>query len=233
MSDRTLIVIPARLESTRLPRKMLLRETGKYLVQHVYERATMVRGADLVLVAADDPAIVEAVESFGGQAVLTSRAHASGSDRVAEAARNYPSRVVVDIQGDEPDLDPEDVEALIAAMDSGVEMGTLVFDGLTQADQQDPSVVKAVVEGDWAVDFRREPTPGGRRHLGIYAFRADFLQAYTGMPATPREKERRLEQMRALDHGHAIRAVPARSAGTGIDTPQDYAAFVERWCRGG
>jgi len=233
MSDRVLLVIPARLESTRLPYKMLLRETGKYLVQHVYERALLVRGADRVLVAADDPAIVEAVESFGGEAVLTARNHKSGSDRVAEAAKRSTARVVVDIQGDEPDLDPGDVEALIAAMQPSVEMGTLVFDRLTQAQQEDPSVVKAVVEKGWAVDFRREPTPGGRRHLGIYAFRTDFLQIFSGMPATPREKKRRLEQMRALDHGHKVRAVSARSAGTGIDTPEDYAAFVARYGRGG
>jgi 3-deoxy-manno-octulosonate cytidylyltransferase (CMP-KDO synthetase) len=110
-------------------------------------------------------------------------------------------------------------------------MGTLVHDGLTEEDQRTPSVVKAVVDADgWAVDFRRDPTPKGLVHLGIYAFRADFLQAYTQLPPTAREKERRLEQLRALDHGHRILAVRARKRGIGIDTPADYAAFVRR-CR--
>ena len=111
--------------------------------------------------------------------------------------------------------------------------GTLVHDGLTATEQADPSVVKAVVEGDWAIDFLRDPTPGGLRHVGIYAFRPDFLQRYAALPRTAREKERRLEQMRALDHGHRIRAVPARSWSCGIDTPQDYAAFVKRCAREG
>jgi 3-deoxy-manno-octulosonate cytidylyltransferase (CMP-KDO synthetase) len=227
-----LVVIPARLHSTRLPRKMLLHETGKFLVQHVWDRAVRIRGADAVVVATDDESIRAAVEDFGGTAIMTSPDHASGSDRAAEVARGPHGqgvRLVVNVQGDEPELEPADVDALIEAMAPDVEMGTLVFEGLTDADQADPSVVKAVVEDGWAVDFRREPTPGGRRHLGIYAFRADFLQRYTALPPTERERERRLEQMRALDHGHRIRAVEARHCGIGIDTPEDYAAFVRRW----
>lgn len=227
-----LVVIPARLGATRLPGKMLLQDTGKYLVQHVWERACAIDGADAVVVATDDESIRAAVESFGGRAVMTSTDHASGSDRAAEVARGEHGagvRLVVNVQGDEPELDPADVDALIAAMTPDIEMGTLVYEGLTEAEQADPSVVKAVVEDGWAVDFRREPTPGGLRHLGVYAFRADFLQRYTGLPPTERERERRLEQMRALDHGHRIRAVRARHCGTGIDTPGDYAAFVKRY----
>jgi len=225
-----LLVIPARLHSTRLPRKVLLRETGKYLVEHVYERAVQVRGADEVVVATDDRSVVAAVESFGGAAVLTSPDHASGSDRAAEVARGRDARLVVNLQADEPEIEPGDVAALIEAMAPDVEMGTLVFAGLTPSQQDDPSVVKAVVEDGWATDFRRESTPGGWRHLGIYAFRADFLQTYTLLETTEREKARRLEQMRALDHGHRIRAVEASHASIGIDTPEDYAAFVAR-CR--
>ncbi len=227
-----LVVIPARLGSTRLPRKVLLKETGKYLVQHVYERAVRIGGADEVVVATDDEAVVAAVEEFGGRAVLTSPAHASGSDRAAEVARGRDVSLVVNLQADEPEIDPRDVAALILEMGPEAEMGTLVCAGLTEAEQQDPSVVKAVVRDGWATDFRREPTPGGFRHLGIYAFSAEFLQRYTGLPRTAREKERKLEQLRALDHGHAIRAVEARSWSIGIDTPEDYAEFVTR-CRGG
>jgi len=226
---RAIIVIPARLRSTRLPRKVLLNETGKFLVQHAYERARLVKGIDAVVVATDHDSIVEAVQGFGGRAAMTSPDHPSGSDRVAEVARALNPHLVVNLQADEPDVDPFDVEALVAAMAPGLEMGTLVFAGLDEAQQADPSVVKAVVEDGWATDFRREPTPGALRHLGIYAYRADFLQEFTKLPRTAREEECRLEQMRALDHGFRIRAVEARHASVGIDTPEDYAAFVRRF----
>lgn len=226
-----LVVIPARLGSTRLPRKVLLADTGRPLVQYAWERARRVSRADAVVVATDDPEVERAVRGFGGDVMMTSPDHASGSDRVAEVARARPADVVVNVQADEPDLEPDDVDRLVAAM-PGAEMGTLVYTGLTDEQQADPSVVKAVVADGLAVDFRREPTPGGLRHLGVYAFSAAFLQEYTALPPTARERERRLEQMRALDHGHAIRAVEASHASDGIDTPEDYAAFVRR-CRGG
>jgi 3-deoxy-manno-octulosonate cytidylyltransferase (CMP-KDO synthetase) len=230
---RVLLVIPARLDSTRLPRKMLLRETGRYLVQHVHERARLVRNADEVVVATDDAEIARAVEGFGGIAMLTSPLHPSGSDRVAEVARKRPATLVVNLQGDEPEIDPDDVASLIDAMAGGLEMGTLVHERLTPEEQANPAVVKAVVQGEWAIDFRREPTPGGLRHVGIYAYRPDFLERFTKLAPTAREKERRLEQMRALDHGFRIRAVRARHPGGGIDTPEDYAAFVRRYRRSG
>jgi 3-deoxy-manno-octulosonate cytidylyltransferase (CMP-KDO synthetase) len=225
-----LIVIPARLHSTRLEEKVLLKETGQYLVEHVYERALCIGGASQVVVATDHERVVAAVESFGGRAVLTSPDHPSGTDRAAEVARSVNADVVVNLQADEPELEPKDVEALIASMTPGVEMGTLVFPKLTAAEQGDPAVVKAVVDaGGWATDFRREPTPGGLRHLGIYAYASAFLQEFTSLPASPRETERKLEQMRALDHGHRIRAMEASHNGMGIDTPADYAAFVSRF----
>ena len=228
-ADHVLVVIPARLASTRLPEKVLLRETGKYLVQHVYERAQLIRGASEVVVATDHERVRAAVESFGGRAVMTSVDHPSGTDRAAEVARSRDAALVVNLQADEPELEPTDVEALITAMfESGARMGTLVFDELSDADQADLSVVKAVVVEGWAVDFRREPTPGGQRHLGIYAYTADWLQEFTRLDPTPREKQRRLEQMRALDHGVNLRAVTARHCGIGIDTPADYRAFVSR-----
>lgn len=229
MTRRVLLVIPARLASTRLPRKMLLKETGKYLVQHVHERALLVRNADEVVVAADDPEIVRAVEGYGGTALLTSPLHPSGSDRVAEVARGRTASLVVNLQGDEPEIDPEDVARLIDAMRPGDEMGTLVFEGLTEEEQASTSVVKAVVRGGFATDFRREPTPGAFRHVGIYAYRPDFLERFTKLAPTAREKERRLEQMRALDHGVRIRAARALHPGRGIDTPEDYSAFVRRY----
>jgi len=223
-----LVVIPARLHSTRLPRKVLLKETGRYLVQHVYERALRIEGADEVVVAADHEEVKAAVESFGGRVVMTSPDHPSGSDRAAEVARARDCRLVVNLQADEPELEPRDVAGLIAAMD-GAEMGTLVIGALSKSAQNDPSVVKAVVEDGWAVDFRREPTPSAMRHLGIYAFTPDFLQRYTSLPPTENERTRRLEQMRAIDHGVRIRAVEATHCSTGIDTEEDYRAFVQRF----
>ncbi|MHC4937667.1 MAG: 3-deoxy-manno-octulosonate cytidylyltransferase [Planctomycetota bacterium] len=227
MASRVLVVIPARLHSTRLAHKVILNETGKYLVQHVYERALLIDGDPEVVIATDHPEVELAVRSFGGNVVMTSPDHQSGSDRAAEVARGRDCDLVVNLQADEPELEPRDVSALIAAMD-GAEMGTLVYPELSDADQADPSVVKAVVEDGWAIDFRREPTPGGARHLGIYAFTPDFLQRYTSLAPTEREKDRKLEQMRAIDHGVKLRAVEAIHCGVGIDTPEDYAAFVER-----
>jgi 3-deoxy-manno-octulosonate cytidylyltransferase (CMP-KDO synthetase) len=230
-ADPVLVVIPARLRSTRLPSKVLLRETGRYLVQHVYERALRIEGADQVVIATDHPSVAEVAASFGAPVVLTSPDHPSGTDRAAEVARGRPASLVVNLQADEPEMEPADVGALIEAMRrSGADMGTLVHDELSESDQGDPSVVKAVVDdAGWARDFRREPTPGAKRHLGIYAFTADFLQEFTQLAPSPREKERRLEQMRALDNGTPLLAVTASHKGVGIDTPEDYAAFVERW----
>lgn len=211
---------------------MLLNETGKFLVQHVWERARAVRTVDEVVIATDAQGILDAASSFGARAVLTSPDHRSGSDRAAEIARSVSARLVVNVQGDEPELEPGDVEALIAAMQPNDPMGTLVYDGLTDAQQDDPDVVKARVVDGYAVDFTRERLPGGQRHLGVYAFSAEFLQEFTRLEPTKNEGVRRLEQMRALDHGYRIRAVPATHEGLGIDTAADYAAFVRR-CRGG
>lgn len=230
-ADRVLVVIPARLQSTRLPEKVLLRETGRYLMQHVYERALAIPGADEIVIATDHPSVAEAAASFGATTIATSPDHPSGTDRAAEVARLRPAGLVVNLQADEPEMEPDDVEALIEGMRrTGADMGTLVHLDLSESDQLDPSVVKAVVDGEgWARDFRREPTPGGMRHLGIYAYRNEFLQRFTQLEPTPRERERRLEQMRAIDHGTPILAVTAAHKGVGIDTPEDYAAFVARW----
>jgi len=223
-----LVVIPARLGSTRLPRKPLLHETGKYLIQHVWERAQEIEGADEIVIATDSDEILAAVASFGGHAEMTAVTHESGTDRVAEVARTRDAALVINVQGDEPSLPAQDVSALIAAMAATpeAEMGTLTFAGLTEAQQNEPSIVKAVVQDGWAIDFRREATSGGAWHVGVYAYRPEFLQDFTRLQPTENERERRLEQMRALDHGHRILAVAASQPPHGIDTPQDYAAFV-------
>ena len=227
-----LVVIPSRLGSTRLAEKALLKETGKYLVQHVWERAVRIRRADEVVVATDHERILAAVRGFGGRAVMTSPDLASGTDRVAVVARERPHDVVVNLQGDEPEFEPKDVDALIDVMqrEPSVEMGTLVYPRLDDGEQATPSVVKALVGRDgFVVDFRRTALPGAGRHLGVYAFRAPFLQRFPAMPRTPNEIDRRLEQLRAHDAGVRIRAVLATVACSGIDTPDDYASFVRRY----
>lgn len=239
------VVIPARRASTRLPGKPLLRRTGKYLVEHTYERALGIASADVVLVATDDEEVAAAVRSFGGTAVMTSPACESGTDRVAEAVRGRGEDLVVNVQGDEPEFDVADVDALVAAMaaEPSLPMGTLA--AVAEPEERDrPSVVKVVVDraGD-ALYFSRARIPHVRdaadadsadavapvlRHVGIYAYRREALLAFAALAPTPLERTERLEQLRALEHGWRIRVVRGRRAPPGIDTPEDYEAFVAR-----
>ena len=231
MSGRVLVVIPARLGSTRLPEKPLLRETGKYLIQHVYERALGIATADEVVVATDHNSIVDAVRGFGGNVEMTSPDHASGSDRVAEVARRREAEVVVNLQGDEPQFDPADVDALIAAIRAGgVDLATLHHHRVADSLEQDTSSIVKLVRDKHAhaVDFRREPTPGGFPHVGIYAYARAALMRFCDLPPSRRERERRLEQMRALDNGMLIAAVGTPTGSIGIDTRDDYRRFVSR-----
>ena len=250
---RALVVIPARLASTRLPRKLLLAETGRPLVQHVWERATRVRGAARVVVAVDDPALADAARGFGADVVETSPDHPSGTDRVAEVVRHLVAQgevhpLVVNVQGDEPELEPDDVDALIDLMAEAptADLGTLA-EPLDDPDElQRPQVVKVVCDArGFALYFSRSPIPSpagdppepGRplawRHVGLYAYRPAALAALCALPPAPLERRERLEQLRALYNGLSIRVgrAPARGA-RGIDTPEDYARFVERWRRG-
>jgi 3-deoxy-manno-octulosonate cytidylyltransferase (CMP-KDO synthetase) len=260
---RAIVVIPARLGSTRLARKPLLRETGKFLIEHVVERARAARSAALVVVATDSDEVARACASFGAEAVMTSPDHPSGTDRVAETARVLAARgerfdLVVNVQGDEPELPPANVDRLIALMEEGgADMGTLV-EPLDDAREAALSqVVKVVLDAQgFALYFSRAliphdvqpgpalrgvtspsaqspPPPGWLRHVGIYAFTPEFLQRFTALEPAPIERRERLEQLRALHHGFRIRAaiVPASGA-RGIDTPDDYSAFVARWRAG-
>ena len=235
------IVIPARRASTRLPGKPLLRRTGRPLVQHTFERARQVASADAVLVATDDEEIAAAVRAFGGEAVMTSPACESGTDRVAEAVRGRREDLVVNVQADEPEFDVADVDALIAAMaaEPSLPMGTLA--AVADPEERDrPSVVKVVVDRDGdALYFSRARVPHQRdagetpavpvlRHVGIYAFRREALLAFAALPPAPLERTEKLEQLRALEQGWRIRVVRGRRAPPGIDTPEDYDAFVAR-----
>lgn len=237
------IVIPARYASSRLPGKPLLRETGQYLVQHVHERASAVRSASRVLVATDDERIAEAVRSFGGEAVLTRADHASGTDRIAEVAERLSADVIVNLQGDEPLMDPADVETLIAQMNQpGADVATLAVRIAGEDAYRNPNIVKVVCDdAGRALYFSRSPIPAFRdsvpdlslifQHLGLYAYRRDYLLRLTRLPPHPLEMAEKLEQLRVLAHGGTIRVGIVPRAHRGVDTPEDYAAFVAEWRR--
>lgn len=241
---RALAVIPARLESTRLAQKALLRETGKYLIEHVYEQALQVRGLDRVVIATDAVAIVEACRSFGAEAILTRADHKSGTDRVAEAAKILQDRgedydVVVNVQGDEPELEPSHVETLLELMSHGDAMGTLAEELEDETEARLPQVVKLVVDAESrALYFSRSLIPYPRsaggpvvlRHIGIYGFQADFLQRFPTLEKSPLEEAEGLEQLRTLYYGYKIRVgVVAGQGVRGIDTRDDYDAFLLRY----
>ncbi|MFY3745693.1 3-deoxy-manno-octulosonate cytidylyltransferase [Anaeromyxobacter sp. Red801] len=225
------VIIPARYGATRFPGKPLADLAGKPLIAHVVERAKRARGVDVVAVATDDDRIVRAVRAAGGEAILTGPA-ATGTDRVAEAARKLAPRpeIVVNLQGDEPLIEPEAIEAVIDAMAGGVRMATLARP-LAEGELERTQVVKVVTRasGD-ALYFSRAPIPhrraGGesplaRAHVGIYAFTAAFLETFTALAPGRLEGEEALEQLRALEHGYDIRVADTGYRGFGIDTPGD------------
>jgi 3-deoxy-manno-octulosonate cytidylyltransferase (CMP-KDO synthetase) len=244
---KSAIVIPARYASTRLPGKPLLRQTGKYLIQHVVERALQARRASQVIVATDDPRIVAAVKSFGGQVVLTRRDHASGTDRAAEVAQNLDVDVIVNLQGDEPLIDPAALDLLpeLLRRDPDADMATLAAPVTSVEQWYNPNCVKVVCDAAGrALYFSRSPIPfvrDGRpafhaeptsflQHLGVYAYRRHFLLRLATLEPQALEQLEKLEQLRALSLGHRIRVGMVRAADGGVDTYEDYHRFVET-CR--
>jgi 3-deoxy-manno-octulosonate cytidylyltransferase (CMP-KDO synthetase) len=234
------VVIPARYASTRLPGKPLLNATGKYLVQHVYERAVQA-AVGPVLVATDDQRIFDAVLSFGGRAVMTREDHPSGTDRIAEVVSALDVDVVVNLQGDEPQFDPAGVKLLLKLLadDPGAGMSTLATPVKSLADFHSPNVVKAVrADTGRALYFSRSLIPFVRdaeptipstmflHHLGVYAYRRDVLLRLAATAPHPLEMSEKLEQLRALAHGIPIQIGVIPTAHRGVDTPEDYAAFV-------
>lgn len=246
---RVAIVIPARFASSRLPGKPLLRETGKFLIQHVYERACAAGcGADVV-VATDDDRILAAVQSFGGRAVMTRADHPSGTDRVAEVATNLVADVIVNLQGDEPQIDPGSIDVLagLLADDPGAVMATLAVPIRDREAYFSPNVVKVVCDDRGrALYFSRSPIPMVRdgepdfsaeparffQHLGVYAYRRPFLLQIAATKPHRLEEAEKLEQLRVLGTGGGIRIGVVAHSHRGIDTPADYDAFV-RACRDG
>jgi len=242
---KVVCIIPARLGSRRFPGKVLASETGRPLIQHVCEVAAGAHRVAAVVVATDDERVREAVEAFGGRCVMTRPDHACGTDRVAEAAQGFPdAEVVINFQGDEPELDPRLLDRLVEVMeaDPSIEAATLAGP-LAPEEWTDPSAVKVVLDGRGdALYFSRAPIPHARdgeatrraprlKHFGIYAYRVEALRDFAAMAPTPLEETERLEQLRWLEHGRRMRVLVTDQRPGGIDTPADYAAFVERWRR--
>ena len=257
MTSSVVIAIPARLSSTRLPRKMLLAETGRPLVEHTWRAARGSRRAARVVVVTDSAEIAAAVRGFGGEVIMTSPEAPSGTARIVEALpRLGPADVIVNVQGDEPELDPAAIDAAVDLLDRCPEAGvaTLVTRLRRKQDLDDPAAVKAVltpwrsgagaVPGAWrAIYFSRAAVPAARdwsetllaaepplywQHVGLYAYRRSVLDRWEALPESRLATHESLEQLRVIEAGIPIAAAAIDHAARGIDTPQDYAAFVAR-----
>jgi 3-deoxy-manno-octulosonate cytidylyltransferase (CMP-KDO synthetase) len=227
-------VIPARFQSSRFPGKVLAQISSKTMIQHVYERASQARYLHSTIVATDDQRIFEAVRKFGAPVRMTRADHVSGTDRVAEVASAENADLVVNIQGDEPLIDPAAIDAAILPMvhDPDLLMGTLKKRIENPREVTDPNVVKVITNhaGD-AIYFSRYPIPymrdGGEqpvdhfKHIGLYVYRRDFLLDYSNLRVGPLEQAERLEQLRALENGYPIRVVETEYESVGVDTHED------------
>jgi len=235
-----IIVIPARYHSTRLPGKVLSDIGGQTMIERVYRRALLARASE-VIVATDDERVRDVVEGFGGRAIMTSERHPTGTDRLAEAVKFIDADVVINVQADEPLVEPSMIDEAARALTSGpgAAIGTLRKKIEDEGDLTNPNVVKVVVDlNGRALYFSRSPVPwishaakphgpDGRRHgpawrhIGIYAYRRDALLTLAGLPPTPLEQTESLEQLRALEHGFGIHTLETSYDTIGVDTAED------------
>jgi 3-deoxy-manno-octulosonate cytidylyltransferase (CMP-KDO synthetase) len=238
------VIIPARFGSTRFAAKILASDTGKPLVQHVVEQARKCKRVREVIVATDDKRIVDALQIFQTRTVMTDPAHQSGTDRIAEVAGGMSDDIIVNVQGDEPEIEPATIDALIERLEnSSDDMATAATLFPPDDNPQNPNLVKVVISPQGhavyfsrlPIPYYREPiTPGSQAyylHLGIYAYRRKFLLEYSAWTPTPLEKAEKLEQLRALEHGKSIYVVKVSRAIHGIDTPEQYDTFVKRYLK--
>ena len=243
--------------------KVLAKETGKFLIQHTYEQACKAELPEKVIIAADDEKIAAAAKSFGAECILTSPDHQSGTDRIAEAAANIDTDIIVNVQADEPEIDPENIDKVASLLIDNPDypMATLVAPFEKPEDIANPNIVKVVTTSHeplvtaqqsaagratshsvvQALYFSRSPIPYDRqsggigslslylRHIGIYAYRKDFLLKITTLPQTTLEKTEKLEQLRAIENGYRILVGRIEHTCDGIDTPEQYAEFVKRY----
>ncbi|MGE3537961.1 MAG: 3-deoxy-manno-octulosonate cytidylyltransferase [Candidatus Tectimicrobiota bacterium] len=244
------VIIPARYASSRFPGKPLVAIAGKPMIQHVYERARQARLVDEVIVATDDTRILAAVQACGGQARMTAAAHPTGTDRIAEVAAQLTCDIVVNVQGDEPGIAPQAIDALVQPLltEMALPMSTLARPLRDVAELLTPHVTKVVLDqAGYALYFSRAPLPYDRQawprapqvlagegttpsippgclvHMGLYAYRRDFLLRLAQLPQTPLEQCEQLEQLRVLEHGYRIRVVQTTYESVGVDTPADVA----------
>jgi 3-deoxy-manno-octulosonate cytidylyltransferase (CMP-KDO synthetase) len=247
---KVVVCIPARYESSRFPGKVLARDTGKYLVQHTYEQACRAKLPAEVIIAADDQRVIDAAQGFGARCVLTSPEHQSGTDRIAEAVTDMEADIIVNLQGDEPEIDPGHIdqvaEILIQSQrEEGhrqkAPMATLGAPLASPEQIANPNVVKVITDlAGRAIYFSRSVIPYDRdaqgigspghhlRHIGMYAYCKDFLLEITKLPQSPLEKLEKLEQLRVIENGYSILVGRIEHACDGIDTPEQYAEFVKR-----
>lgn len=237
------VVIPARFASTRFPGKPLADLCGKPMIQWVYERSRTSASIDRVLVATDDQRIADAVTGFGGEVIMTRSDHPTGTDRLAEVAASIDSELIVNVQGDEPLIDPAMIEAAVRPLmdDDLIPMGTLKTPLRSAEEYFNPNVVKVVTaQNGFALYFSRAPIPHARdfcdqlevrwnelataRHVGLYVYRREFLLGYPKLEPTPLEQQECLEQLRALEHGYRIHVADTSLPGHGVDTPEDLEA---------
>lgn len=238
-------IIPSRFASTRLPGKPLADIAGKPMVQRVYEQASKAAKLDAVVVATDNPKVYDTVVTFGGKAVMTREDHANGTDRLAEAVEHYlDADVVINVQGDEPLITPDVIDGLCSLFeqDPALDMAT-VATPLQPAEYDEPSAVKVVMnrKGE-AMYFSRSLIPYPRhpfhgdirpyKHIGIYAYRRDFLLQYAHMESTPMEEVESLEQLRVLENGYTIKVIVTEHQFIGIDTPEDLERIREYFAKG-
>jgi 3-deoxy-manno-octulosonate cytidylyltransferase (CMP-KDO synthetase) len=237
-------VIPARYASVRFEGKLIARQTGKYLIQHVYERACRAKLIDGVLIATDDERIARACDEFGAPWRMTRRDHPSGTDRIAEVVADLSAGIIVNVQGDEPEIDPGHIDRAVELLrsDSGADMSTLAAPFGPDEGVNNSNVVKVVMNrAGRALYFSRSVIPyyrdgeaasksgGHYKHLGLYAYRREVLLRLSRMSPTPLERAEKLEQLRALENGMAIAVGVVEHDAQGIDTPEQYEQFVDRY----
>ncbi len=231
-------VIPARLESTRFPRKLLQTINGKPLLQYVYENAKKAKRVGRVIVACDHELLKKSVESFGGDAMLTSPKHNSGTERIAEVAHTLQCKYVVNLQGDEPLMPGEVIDQVVIALerDSSCVMSTACIRKNDPEEYKNPNVVKVTKDkSGWALYFSRSPLPHDRdgksyeffKHLGIYGYQREFLLQFPNLAASSLEQREKLEQLRALENGYRIKLVETIHDSIGVDTEADFRRVQE------
>jgi 3-deoxy-manno-octulosonate cytidylyltransferase (CMP-KDO synthetase) len=240
---KIVVVIPARYSSTRFPGKVLAKDTGKFLIQHTWEQANKAKLPARIIIAADDKRVADAAHSFGAECVMTSKDHQSGTDRIAEIVKELDVDIVINIQADEPEIDPENIDFLgrLLTEHPNALMATLAADFAETEQVSDANIVKVITDNSGrAIYFSRSAIPYDRaekgvgpidnylRHIGTYAYRKDFLMEITKLPQTNLEKIEKLEQLRVIENGFSILVGKVKHTTDGIDTPEQYAEFVKR-----